>query len=391
MIRAEAGTMSARNLALPGRASSSGTSRQASWRARSPSSSTATRSRTGASRGSRDRERGTPDARRHDLPHLLDDQADRVGRADAVVRARACSSSTIRSDSYIPSWKNLRVYQARRRTRTSRPRPCERPMTVRDLLSHQSGLTATASSGTPRGRGVSPGRRSAARSGADGRLDAPGSGRRAGGAAAGLTRRARAGSTRMSTDIVGLPGRAALRAAASTQYLQEHIFEPLGMTDTGFWVQPRPGRPVATNYRRRRAAAASRSLDDPARARTCSEPTFLSGSGGLVSTAGDYLRFSRMLLGKGTLDGAAHHRAEDARADDPEPHHRRQAIAAGGARRLAGARSRDRAYGFGLGFAVALDTADGQVIDSARATTTGRARPAPTSGSIRPRIWRWCS
>jgi len=44
-------------------------------------------------------------------------------------------------------------------------------------------------------------------------------------------------------------------------------------------------------------------FDDPARSPYLQPPSLVSGGGGAVSTAGDYLRFCRMLLSGGTLDG----------------------------------------------------------------------------------------
>ena len=82
--------------------------------------------------------------------------------------------------------------------------------------------------------------------------------------------------------------------------LAERVFEPLGMADTGFFIDPgRRGR-AATMYR----------LDDTGSLRDdamgpipVKEPRFCQGGAGLVSTADDYLRFIRMLLGGGTVDG----------------------------------------------------------------------------------------
>jgi CubicO group peptidase (beta-lactamase class C family) len=78
------------------------------------------------------------------------------------------------------------------------------------------------------------------------------------------------------------------------QFLDNHLFKPLGMVDTGFWVPP---------------DKRARLVDPPAGAaiypdRDVTRPTTLfSGGGGLVSTAADYLRFCQMLLGGGELDG----------------------------------------------------------------------------------------
>src|SRR3954451_4994365 len=75
------------------------------------------------------------------------------------------------------------------------------------------------------------------------------------------------------------------------------------MSDTGFWVQPHQVARLSTNYRGVRGGGVE-IVDDLEKSAYLREPTFHSGSGGLVSTAGDYVRFSRMLLGNGTLDGA---------------------------------------------------------------------------------------
>ncbi|WP_334501688.1 serine hydrolase [Bradyrhizobium sp. AZCC 1678] len=78
------------------------------------------------------------------------------------------------------------------------------------------------------------------------------------------------------------------------QFLDNRLFKPLGMVDTGFWVPPEK---------------LARLVDPPIRAqilpdRDVTKPTTLfSGGGGLVSTAPDYLRFCQMLLNDGELDG----------------------------------------------------------------------------------------
>lgn len=81
-------------------------------------------------------------------------------------------------------------------------------------------------------------------------------------------------------------------------YLQETIFGPLGMHDTGFWVEPSKQHRVAEAFEvdpitRNRV----RLLDITKR------PIFLSGGGGLVSTAGDYLRFAQLLANGGERQG----------------------------------------------------------------------------------------
>jgi CubicO group peptidase (beta-lactamase class C family) len=83
------------------------------------------------------------------------------------------------------------------------------------------------------------------------------------------------------------------------RYFADRVLGPLGMDDTAFWADdgrlaalyspdPRTGRAV-------RNTAMDRAGRRP--------PTFLSGGGGLVSTAADYHRFTQMLLRGGELDG----------------------------------------------------------------------------------------
>jgi CubicO group peptidase (beta-lactamase class C family) len=104
----------------------------------------------------------------------------------------------------------------------------------------------------------------------------------------------------VSTDVVGH-----LIEVISGQrldaYLREHVFEPLGMRDTGFVIAPEQGSRFAANYERQ-ADGQLGLIDDPAQSqyRQC---TFFSGGGGLVSTAGDYYRFTSMLRNRGELDG----------------------------------------------------------------------------------------
>ena len=82
-------------------------------------------------------------------------------------------------------------------------------------------------------------------------------------------------------------------------YVADHIAGPLGMRDTTF-------KPDAA-LRERMVSAHARQPDGKVVPIAFEFPTdadFVMGGGGLVSTGPDYLRFTRMLLGGGTLDGA---------------------------------------------------------------------------------------
>jgi CubicO group peptidase (beta-lactamase class C family) len=83
-------------------------------------------------------------------------------------------------------------------------------------------------------------------------------------------------------------------------FLRERIFEPLGMHDTGFYVEPSERDRFAQLYGH---VGPERSLEVVMARSYAPDETFFSGGGGLVSTAQDYARFAQMLLNGGELDG----------------------------------------------------------------------------------------
>jgi CubicO group peptidase (beta-lactamase class C family) len=86
------------------------------------------------------------------------------------------------------------------------------------------------------------------------------------------------------------------------EYLQEHIFTPLGMSDTAFWVPPEKVDRLATTYGP--AEGGGLKVVEPLIPGDITQPTRIPfGGGGLVSTAGDYFRFGQMLLNGGELEG----------------------------------------------------------------------------------------
>jgi CubicO group peptidase (beta-lactamase class C family) len=80
-------------------------------------------------------------------------------------------------------------------------------------------------------------------------------------------------------------------------YLRERILAPLGMVDTGFTVPPEKLSRLATIY----SVKAGTGLVKATQQRT--DPKFFSATGGLFSTAADYMRFCQMLLNGGELEG----------------------------------------------------------------------------------------
>jgi CubicO group peptidase (beta-lactamase class C family) len=157
-----------------------------------------------------------------------------------------------------------------------------------------------------------------------------------------------------STDVCGYLVEA-ISGKPFDQYLQETIFDPLGMRDTSFSVAPGKVGRFAANYQRE-PDKSLRLIDDPQQSTYLATPAFFSGGGGLTSTTADYLRFCEMLRRHGELDGA---RILGSRTLNLMT---KNHLASGGdlAKMAVGAFS-ETAYegvGFGLGFAMTLSEVD---------------------------------
>lgn len=85
-------------------------------------------------------------------------------------------------------------------------------------------------------------------------------------------------------------------------YLAERIFEPLGMKDTGFWVEPPALDRFTSAYRPGADSGSDPVLADAPDGQWSSPPAFPSGAGGLVSTVDDWYAFGRMLHAGGLND-----------------------------------------------------------------------------------------
>jgi CubicO group peptidase (beta-lactamase class C family) len=106
----------------------------------------------------------------------------------------------------------------------------------------------------------------------------------------------------ITTDVLGaLVQRVA--GMSLDEFFRTRIFEPLGMPDTGFVVPPEKVDRLSTSYAVEGASKRQVAEDHPATSRWIKPDRFQSGGGGLVSTVDDYLRFARMLLGRGRLHG----------------------------------------------------------------------------------------
>ena len=177
----------------------------------------------------------------------------------------------------------------------------------------------------------------------------------------------------VATDVLGR-----VVEVASGQRLDEffatRIFGPLGMTDTAFWADPTAQPRLAALYNPGPDGKATR-FDAFGRA-ALKQPRVLSGGGGLVSTAGDYDRFTQLLLHRpgspaGELDGI--------RLLSPRTvgYMARNHLPGGVDLETFGrplfAEAPFRGVGFGLGFAVLIDPVPGKVIGSAGEISWGGA------------------
>ncbi|MCP1174630.1 MAG: serine hydrolase domain-containing protein [Ralstonia sp.] len=203
---------------------------------------------------------------------------------------------------FIPAWANLGVH-AGGFMEGFQSRPVARPMRMVDLLRHTSGLTYGFHQNTNVDAAYR--RLKLGDIATDGTLDemieklagvplefSPGE----------------AWNYSVSTDVLGyLVGK--ISGIPFETFLKERIFDPLGMVDTAFHVPEEKASRFCACYAV--GAMGSKAVsdrgpvlqDDPRASPYLKPPSFISGGGGLVSTAADYLRFSRMLLQGGELDG----------------------------------------------------------------------------------------
>ncbi len=101
-----------------------------------------------------------------------------------------------------------------------------------------------------------------------------------------------------ATEVLGI-ALSRIEGKSLQDVLTERVLQPLGMSDTGFYVSPDKRVRTATMYR----LDADGLQHDAMGPIPVKEPRFCQGGAGLVSTVDDYLRFARMLLGGGSVDG----------------------------------------------------------------------------------------
>jgi CubicO group peptidase (beta-lactamase class C family) len=192
---------------------------------------------------------------------------------------------------FIPGFKDVKVFSGVEKGEMKCVEPGS-PITIRDLLTHTAGLTYGAFGDTPvdllyRKAGLYRGtlKDMVQKLTKIPLLYQPGS----------------RWHYSVATDVLGYLVEV-ISGQPFDRFLEQRLFKPLGMKDTGFYV---PGENIsrfAALYGLRKDGSI-KIIDSPAASRYARPPEFVSGGGGLVSTVSDYFRFAHMLLNKGEYEG----------------------------------------------------------------------------------------
>ena len=259
---------------------------------------------------------------------------------------------------YIPEWKNLGVFQAGTAP-AFLTKPPSRPMLIVDLLRHTSGLTY----GFQQRSNVDAAYREM-------RIEELDKGKTLQSVIDELAKLplefspGEAWNYSVSADVIGyLIGK--ISGKPFEQFLKERIFDPLDMNDTDFFVPAAKARRFAACYSADPEGGVTLHAtdrkggltlqDDPTKSAFLSPPSFVSGGGGLCSTAADYLTFCRALLNGGELGGV--------RLLGPKTlklmtlYHLPGGLDLPGMSRSLFSEATYNGIGFGLGFAVTMDPA----------------------------------
>ena len=195
---------------------------------------------------------------------------------------------------FIPEWRDLRVYESGMLETGFTTRPPARPMQIIDLMRHTSGLTYGFQNRTPVD--------AAYRALKVGEVEKAGTLETMIAELARLPLEFDPGSAwnySVSTDVIGWIIQQ-VSGQSFESFLEDRILGPLGMADTFFHVPADKAKRLACCYMATPEGGFTLHDDAPA-SPYLQPPSFVSGGGGLVSTATDYLRFARLIQTGGKL------------------------------------------------------------------------------------------
>ncbi|MEM7019845.1 MAG: serine hydrolase domain-containing protein [Pseudomonadota bacterium] len=199
---------------------------------------------------------------------------------------------------YIPAFKQLMVYVGQTDSGEIQLVKPKREITVYDLLTHTSGLTYGFHQGTPVDKFYQESGVGAYQMHAQNRDLAEWIKKLA--KAPLLFQPGERWHYGVSTDVLGYLVEV-VSGMSLEQYLEQEIFAPLGMVDTGFYVPAKGHERFAAIYNLKDGRL--NEITATSATRFYKPATFFSGGAGLVSTTRDYLRFCQMMLNDGALDG----------------------------------------------------------------------------------------
>lgn len=197
---------------------------------------------------------------------------------------------------FIPEWRGLGVFAGGTHRTGFQTKPTARPMLIVDLLRHTSGLTY--------GFQLRTNVDAAYRAAKIGEIEKSGDLDTFVATLAKLPLEFSPGDKwnySVATDVLGYLVQK-ISGERFEDFLKRRIFDPLGMVDTGFHVRDGQAHRFASCYQPTKAGGIEL-IDDAAKSSFLKPPAFVSGGGGLVSTAGDYMKFAQALLNGGQAGG----------------------------------------------------------------------------------------